>query len=224
MSEETNAPTAEQIESTKRQIQANFNNKVDVKEVKFHFKKVKDEASGIETKRPSVELYIPTPSVEGIISIIETGGKGLDLLLEAAGDIVIARAREIINEREGIDQSTFPMDSLTWESIANLPKAERRGGGIAKELWEEFAKDYIAVMPSVTGKSTEQVTNAAKLYIAKFNPVKTNKPVLRVLKEQLGMYLEHSPNAGDYSECVEFLTNKADNLLNMDEASLLANL
>jgi hypothetical protein len=221
----------------KKKIVATFNNKVETKEVKFHFKKikVKDEATGLETenKRPTVELILPVPSVEGIIDIfnapdaIDANGmpnKSLSLLLEAIHDVVINRARELVNDKEDINQDNFPIAELAWDKIANLPRAERRGGGISKEVWEEFAKDYIEVMPAVTGKSAEQVGNAAKILLNKFNQVKTNKPVLKLLKEQLALYCTSSPNAETYEDCIKFLLDKADALLNMDEAQLLQNL
>lgn len=206
-------------------IKANFNNQVDVKEFKFHFKKVKDEATGLESKRPTVELSLPIPSFEGIVAILESGNeKQQSLLLEAVQSIVLDRAREIVNEKEDISQDNFPLEQLSWESISNLPKAERRGGGISKETWDEFVKDYIAVMPSVTGKNAEQVGNAAKILLNKFQAVKTNKPVISLLKTQIGIYINNTPNAEAFQECYEFLVNKADTLLAADEAALLANL
>lgn len=211
-------------------IAANFDNKVDVKDIKFHFKSVKvvdpttNKETGDTLRRPTVEIAVPVPSVEGIIAILEMGGKHLELLLEAVSDVVYARAREIVNSREDINQANFPMDELSWEKIALLPKAERRGGGIAKELWDEFSKDYIAVMPATTGKTAEQISNAAKILLNKFNAVKTNKPVLRLLKDQLGLYVTHSANAESFQDCVTFLVEKADALINIDDAALLANL
>ena len=210
--------------ATPEPITANFNNQVDAKEFKFNFKKVRDENTGLETKRPSVELTLPVPSVEGIIAILETGGKSLELLLESVTDVIASRAREIVNEKEDINQANFPFDQLAWEVIANLPKAERRGGGISKDTWEDFSKDYISVMPSVTGKTAEQVGNAAKILLNKFNAVKTNKPVLKMLKAQLGLYASNSPNAEMYVDCISFLLDKAEALINMDDATLLANL
>lgn len=205
-------------------IKANFDNKVDVKDVKFHFKSAKDEATGLVSKRPTVELALPVPSVEGIIEILEKGGKGLDLLLEAVADVVISRAREVINSKEDINQDNFPLAVLAWEAIASLPKAERKGGGIAKETWEDFSEDYISVMPAVTGKTPEQIGNAAKIFVSKFSSVKTNKLVLKLLKDQLALYAANSPAAETYADCISFLSEKADALYNMDEASLLANL
>jgi len=222
------AKTKEQIDAetaaVHASIKANFDNTIDVIDVKFHFKTVKDETTKVETKRPTVALSIPVPSVEGIVKSIETGGKALELLVEVVRDMVIARAREIINDNENITQENFPLESLAWEAIAALPKAERRGGGISKEVWEEFSKDYIAVMPGVTGKTAEQIGNAAKILLNKFNQVKTNKPVLKLLSAQLGLYTANSPQAESFTECVQFLMDKADSLLNMDEAALLANL
>jgi len=206
------------------EITPNFDKLHDKKPVKFFFKKVVDKETKEEFKRPTVELDLPVLSVEGLIEIITQGGKGLELLIDAAAEVIISQARSIVNDKEDITQTVFPFDKISWDYIANLPKAERRGGGIGKETWESFSDDYIAVMPSVTGKSAEQIANASKILMNKFNLVKTNKPVLRLLKEQLTIYLNSSPNAETYQECVEFLANKADTLLNMDEAQLLANL
>lgn len=211
-----------------QEVVANFDNKVEKKDVKFSFRKVttKDEATGLEseTKRPTLELSLPLISIEGIIAAFQAGGKQLDLILEALQDVQISRARELVNENENITTENFPYEALNWETIANLPKAERRGGGISKELWEEFAKDYIIVMPAVSGKTEDQVKNAAKILLNKFQQVKTAKPILKLLKEQLALYLQHSPNAETYSECVDFLVDKADKFLNISEADLLSSL
>ena len=201
-------------------IQANLNKMVDEKEVKFTFRTVKDEATGLESKRATIETKIPVPSVEGIVEILEAGGKGLELLQEAVADVIYQRAREILADDEKL--TDLPTDGLSWEVIANLPKAERKGRGIAAEVWKEFAADYIAVMPAVTGKTAEQVGNAAKILLNKFSAVKTNKPVVNLLKGQLALYLNSSSNAEQFQDCVEFLVNKADSLLQADEAALLA--
>lgn len=210
-------------------VKASFNNTVDIIATKFHFKKAKvvdseGKETGIEVKRPSLEIPIPRPSVEGIVAIIEAGGKQLDLLMEAVFEIPVSRARELINSDENITADNFPYNQLAWEAISNLPKAERRGGGISKESWEEFAKDYIAVMPAVTGKTAEQVGNASKIFVNRFNSVKFQKQILKLLKAQLAIYADNSPNAEQFVEVIEFLSNKADSLLNMDESQYAANL
>jgi hypothetical protein len=205
-------------------IKANFNNQVDVLETNFHFRKVKDEASGVETKRPTVTIPVPAPSVEGLIAIIEKGGKGLDLLLEAVRDKVVEQAREQVNDKEDINADNFDYAKLEWEFIANLPKAERRGGGISKELWDDFAADYISVMPGVTGKKKESVELAAKVFTSKFANAKTNKPVLKVLQEQLAIYINNTTRGEEVAPVVEWLSNKVDTLLKTDETNLLLSL
>lgn len=200
-------------------IAANYNKFIDEKEVKFSFRTVKDEATGLESKRATIEQKLPVPSIEGIIAILEAGGKQLELLQECVADVIYNRAREILADDDKLTE--VPVDQLTWEIIANLPKAERKGRGIPKDVWEDFGKDYVAIMPSVTGKTAEQVGNAAKILLNKFAQVKTNKPVVNLLKGQLALYLNSSPNAESFSECVEFLVNKADALLAADEAALL---
>lgn len=205
-------------------VSVTYDNTVDKVQTKFSFRKVKDENTGLETKRPTVELELPMISIEGIVAAFKAGGPQLDLILEACRAIQESRAREIVNEREDINAENFPYEELAWGKIATLPKAERRGGGIAKEVWEEFSKDYVSFMPSVTGKTVEQVANASKILLNKFQQVKTNKPVLKLLKEQLAIYANGSPQAEQFSECISFLTEKADTFLNMDDAALLANL
>lgn len=216
-----NTQAAPAVDAVTAAIQANFDNKVDVRDVKFHFKKVEDKETGETTKRPSVELKLPTPSVEGIIDILKEGGKSLELLLEAVADVVYSRARELVNENEQISQENFPISQLAWAAIANLPKAERRGGGISKETWEEFREDYIAVMPQVTGRSKEKVELAVKLLVNKFNNVKTDKKVVALLKGQLTLYATNSTKAEELAEVIEFLNTKADTLLAADSSNIL---
>lgn len=194
---------------------------VEAHPVKFNFKKDKE----LGTKRPSVELVIPVPTVDGIVDILTRGvDKEVQLLLDAIRGVVVEQARQQVNDKEDISQDTLDVDALTWEAIANMPPAARRGGGIAKEQWEDFGKDYAAVMPGVTGKTAEQIGNAVKILLAKFQPIKTNKKVLSFFKEQVALYAANTPNAEDFQENIEFLQNKVEELLKADEASLLQNL
>ena len=203
-------------------IKAKHNNLVDIREQNFGFRTVKDAKTGIETKRATVSLPVPVPSIEGIVEILSKGpGKEVDLLLEAVANVILEQAREYINENEGVNADNFPYEMLSWETIANLPKAERRGGGISKELWEDFAKDYVDVMPAVTGKKKESVEMAAKVFVAKFAGATTNKPVLKLLQQQLAVYASSTTQGEQLAPCIEFLMNKVEKLLNTDETNLL---
>lgn len=205
-------------------IQANFNNLVDNKEVKFNFRKVVDKETGIESKRDPLTLSLQVPSVEGLIAIIQAGGKQLELLQEAAAQIVVDRARELISEDEAVTPESFKYSELAWEVIANLPAATRKGSAISKETWEEFAADYIAVMPTAAGKTMQQVTNAAAVFVGKFAKAKGNKPVITKLVEQLAIYISNSQNADQFAEVTAYLTKRAEALLAADDVDALANL
>lgn len=213
--------TAEEKANFHAEIKANFDNKIDVIETGFHFRKVVDAKTKIETKRNSVFLPLPVPSVEGIIDIIQKGGAGLVLLQEAVRDVLVETAREYIDNNEDVTSNNFPYATLSWDAIANLPKADRRGGGIAKEVWAEFAKDYIAVMPAITGKSEEVVTNATKIFLTKFSQCKTNKQVLAKLKDYLSMYINNTARAEEFAEAVDWLDKKIATLMEVGEQALL---
>jgi len=124
-----------------------------------------------------------------------------------------------VNKQEDLDIS-----KLTIDAIANLPPSERKGAGIAKEVWKQFAEDYIAIMPSLQGKSVENVTNAAKIFVARMQPCKTNKPVLSRLKDYLNLYFTKTSIQEDMQEVYTFLNEKIEAFLKLDEATLLQNL
>lgn len=198
-------------------IKAKFDNTVDIKDFRYYFRK-----DDLGNKRPTVELKLPVPSVEGLVKILEEGNeKAIALVMDALSSVIDDQARSLVADKEDINQDNFPFEQITWEYIANLPKAERRGGGISKETWEEFGKDYATTMLAATGKTADQVGLAVKLLLGKFNAVKTNKPILKALQAQLGLYATTSANAETYVACIEFLNNKATNLLEADEAALL---
>lgn len=219
---EVDNPTTEEMKGISENIQVNFDFDVIVKPVNFNFKKSKDKETNIVTERGSVQLAIPYPSVEGIVSILEKGGKGLELLLEAMETVVNTEARNLLYEDVTFNAATFPVEKVSWEFIANIPKAARRGSGIPKEVWEDFAQDYMEVMPEVTGKKIEAVANMVKILKNKLSNVRTSEEVLLFVVEQLAIYIENTPNAEEYQDCVAFLLNKAETFLNVTPEELLA--
>jgi len=217
-------PTKEEMAELLEHLTVNYDATVDIKPVQFNFKKTKDKETGIETIRQAVQLPVPYPSVEGIVAILEAGGLQLELLQEAIEKVINDASRDLLYDDVTLSAATFPMDLVTWDAISKQPKAQRRGGGIAKEVWEGFAEDYVSIMPTITGKTVEQIANAAKILMGKLSQVKTNEPVLKLLVGQLAIYAESSPNVQEYQECVEFLLTKADTFLNVTDEQLLANL
>lgn len=209
-------------------IVAAHNPLVDTVEFNFGFRKQKNDETGVETKRPNVELKVNVPSVEGIVDILTRGGKELELLQTAVRDTFDAYIKSILSDDESLTSENFPIDSVTWAAIANQPESERKGRGIAKEIWEDFIKSYLDHMPALTGRTLEQVKRQASILAAKLNPLKNHEKkedILPKFKEQLTIYLNNAPEAETYAGCVEFLLKKADSLLNAEkESNLEANL
>lgn len=191
-----------------------------LKSEKFHFKK-----DDLGVKRPTVELALPVPTIDGVKLMLQNEKQAaflLEILTETVKDyarLQVGDENNPVNKQEELD-----INKLTMDYIANIPPSERRGGGISKETWAEFFKDYLDVMPSVTGKKREQVENAAKLFVARLQPVKTQKKILSFLKDQLAMWFSNTQAADEYAEVFEFLSGKIEDLMKRDEAELLANL
>lgn len=205
-------------------IKAAFNNTVDVSDVSFSFRTVKDELTKEDTKRPTVTIPIPTPSVEGIIAILQNAKdnpKALELLLDAVADVVRSQARDIVNDNEGISEANFPYAQLGWDFIANMPKAERRGGGIPKEQWEAMVSHYVEVMPAITGKTKEACELAGRLIATKFASIKNAKPFLIRMKDLIGIFTVQAPRSGEFTDCLEFLNKKAERFLAMSDEDLM---
>lgn len=189
-------------------------------EKKFAFKKDK-----LGVKRPTIALQIPMPTLEGVINAL-SDEKVRDFILETLGNEVYKAAREQVGDdsKPVNKQEELDLNKLSLSFIASIPKAERTGGGISKETWEEFAADYVTVMPSRTNFTAEQIGNAVKIFTARFQPIKTQKKIIAFLRTQLALWFQNTTNQEDFQEVYDFLDNKAGTLLEADEATLLANL
>lgn len=205
------------------------NNFIVMTEYKIGFKSVKEvdnegKPTGVVTKRTEFNLNLPLPTFEGVINALQDE-KQRAFILDVLADQVYDAARSQVTENaEMKSQDELDLSLLTLDYISNVPKAERRGGGIAKETWDEFVKDYVSVMPALLEKPVENVANAAALFIKRLQPVKTNKAVLNLLKGYLSMWFSNSANAEEFSEVFKFLDEKIDALLKKDDAALLVNL
>lgn len=198
-------------------IVANVDNKIDTKEMVFRFKKDK-----LGNKRPDVKLEVAVPSVEGVVDILTRGDvKEVELLLDSLYATIRSAAASIISDDENVTPDNFPYDKITWTAVANQPKEDRRSNTISDEAWESFCKDYIEVMPGITGKSVDFVTNATVVYRKKFAPWKTDKRTITKLKEQLGLFME-TKQAEDHTEILELLIRRADAYLAADDLVAIA--
>lgn len=191
-------------------------------EYKFSFKQPKaDEVGERPAKRPAVELHYHIPTAAGLLAAL-ADPKQLQYVLDLiADDVYTAGVRAQLDANTNLTQETLDQSKLTIEALANIPKNDRRGGGIAKEVWEDFKKDYEEVMPSVTGQEKKAVEMASDIFFKKFQPVKTNKKIVEKLQIRLSTWFANSPKAEEFKECFEFLNNKATELLAVDENAIL---
>ena len=187
---------------------------------------VKDQETGEvtkqETKRESIKLHVPVPSWDAVIAMIEAGlaegasevaNNNLQLISDSLFNTVYEVAVSLAKENSSLTSANFPMNELDWEAIANAPEAERKSRGISKEEWADFAEDYLASMPQITGKDEERIKRAVAMFINKFGPIKSDKKSVAVLRDQLVVYAEQAPQASNYFKVVEFLLKKADALI-----------
>lgn len=172
-------------------------------------------------KRPTVEVEVPVPTKEGFITLLNSEDKKVvDLLEDALRGLITTHVRSYVDSDTEFDQAKLDAlvadGKVSIEAIANLPKSERNT--ITKEALEEFAKDYITLMPEVTGKTEKQVSAAAGLFMERFKRVAGDTKILQVLQEQLGVFAEKAPEDVllKNERVVTYLAGKLEELLSLE--------
>lgn len=201
-------------------------------DVPFHFKSVTNP----ETKekipaRPKITLSIPHVTFNGLIEKLGAEDPANPVIqnyvMRLIRDDAIAAARiQVGDEDKPVNsQDELDLSKLTLDYLANQPESERRGGGIAKEVWEAFEKNYVAVKVAM-GKEVEKASNAAKIFVKKLQPVRTQKNILNFLKGELDTWYQGTDKEAqeEFSGVYEFLVTKVDTFMKIDDAALLANL
>lgn len=222
-----------------------------LKPITFFFKEKKDSA-GKKTgyKRPALTLNIPIPSAVALANVVSQGIKAysevipegaavpadvlsarnqLDLLLNAAADIVYGAARQQVNDKDDISQETLDMSKISWEHIANIPPAERKGTGIGEETWDEFVKDYVSVMPAALtaqgiSKTEEQIATQAEILKKKFSAYRQQKKIVNYMRQMLAIWYQNTQQKDDFAGVFEYLDGRAETLLKADETAVLENI
>jgi len=181
---------------------------------KFNFKsrRITDENGneiGRTKKQPSLTVDLPVPSVEEVITLLQTGGAEAVLLLTQIGDTIYQAARgqfdEIIEQFGDDDSKEVTADMLNYDQLsisylANLPPSSRGVQAISDEEWQAFFEDYLAVMVAATGKTEDRIKNHINLF-KRPQKAKANKEVLKVLVDQLDIYIASSGNLEDTGTC-----------------------
>lgn len=200
--------------------------KADLQEFNFRFRKDKDTG----TQRPSIKVNLPVPNVNGLVEILTNGvledgkySKELELLFEAITDTIRFAATELINADENITSDRFPYEKLTWTVIANSDRSDGRSDKIPEDVWKAFVEDYVSIMPALTNKTKEQISNAAAVFVNKLNMIRSNKVLLSQLKDQFTIYVSATKNGEQFSEIVELLNRKFKTYLEADKNEAILN-
>ena len=181
---------------------------------RFNFKsrRITDENGneiGRTKKQPSLTVDLPVPSTDEVIAMLRAGGAEAVLLMAQIGDIVYQAARgqfdEIIEQFGDDDSKEVTADMLNYDQLsisylANLPPSSRGVQAISDEEWQAFFEDYLAVMVAATGKTEDRIKNHINLF-KRPQKAKANKEVLKVLVDQLDIYLASSGNLEDTGTC-----------------------
>ena len=181
---------------------------------KFNFKsrRITDENGneiGRTKKQPSLTVDLPVPSTDEVIIMLQAGGAEAVLLMTQIGDTIYQAARgqfdEIIEQFGDDDSKEVTADMLNYDQLsisylANLPPSSRGVQAISDEEWQAFFEDYLAVMVAATGKTEDRIKNHINLF-KRPQKAKANKEVLKVLVDQLDIYLASSGNLEDTGTC-----------------------
>ena len=196
------------------------------RKVKFRFNK--DQKTGFQ--RAAVETTVKVLSTAGLIDIIQRGATAdeseqgkkdkatLDYAIEVLGDAIVNEVRGYVSDNLNASQETIPWNNYTFAAIANMPAGIRGASGIAKELWDKFAADYVAVI-SATGLAAEVAAARVAVMVQKFRPLTGNpdrKSIIENLMGTLVVYMEKTTNGEEFSSILEFLNKKADELKKED--------
>lgn len=204
---------------------------VEVKEKKFTFRPEKDADNkpiilpdGSKKKRAPVALQVPIPTIDGIIAALHDD-KQQPLVVSAVEELIYDAVRAQLAENPALaNQTELDLSKLTLAYIANLPKTERRAGGIDQESWAGFADDFAAIMPTVTGLDKTKMSNAAKMFVSKLLPARGSKKALTVLNGYLQLWFTNSKEAASYQDVYEFLNTRIENWLSADEEALIGDI
>lgn len=199
-----------------------------VEEKIFRFKETKDEQGNKIPARPPLTLFVPFPTFPGLVEGL-SDERIQQYVVEILNESVMAAVRSQINDAQEsgnpiTSQDQLDLNKLTLLALATMPKAERRGGGIAKETWESFAMDYIDVMVNKLQTEKKKAEYAAALFLKRLQPVRTAKPVLTALGNRLDQWIIKTENADELKDCYEFLRGKIKVFLDMDETAMLDNI
>lgn len=193
-------------------------------EIKFNFR---TDDTGF--KRPTASLQVPVLELEDVLGICESGGKQVELLLEACNNVIYSHVRDLmgdaIDANPNVELNQGWLDSViaqaTWDAIANLPAAQRGQQGIAKETWAAFEQDYVATMATLhPERQVDRIKLAAKYLRTKFSSIKSDKKGISLLLSMLAEWFSNTAKAEDFAEVFTAINSRGEELLNKEVSAV----
>lgn len=168
-------------------------------------------------KRQPVSVEYASPNAAGLIQLLQSeDAKTIAYLEDLASSALGSHIRTFVDADENFNQEVLEAlvaeGKISLEALANLPKSERNT--LTKEQLEDFARDYVVIMPEVTGKDVKRVQLAAGLFVERLKRAAGDSNLLAVLTEQLGVFVEHAPEEmlAKHERVCEYLAQKLDEL------------
>lgn len=147
-------------------------------------------------KRPTVSVEYDAPDAQGIVEKLQGDDpKVVELIVDNVQNILQNHIRSYVDQDLDFSQETLDAlvadGKVSLEHIAHIPKADRNV--LSKEDLEQFAQDYIELMPEITGKEAARVQSAATLFVERFKRAAGDNQVLEILRDQLSVFAENAP-------------------------------
>lgn len=202
---------------------------------KFSFRprKLKDAEGkeiGEALKVPAAEVTLPVPSIESIVTLLQSTSEELakqrKLVMDSIYDIIRGQAKSQLEEIidsftdaasvRALTQGDLRYNELTLEFISNLEPGRRGATPIAEETFELFYSDYSEVMVQAAGIDPKKV--AAQLELLKTpTRVKSRKDLQQVLVTLLNQYATATAKLEDTGPVYERLKGKLEKWLKEED-------
>lgn len=170
-------------------------------------------------KRASFPVALYRPTAAELVRFLEDACPEQEMLLDIVEDFVFSAAQKIVSDSATMETMDFPLDKISFALLARLPK-EVKTRGLDKEELAAFCKDYIEVMPEITGRTVEQCTYAASAIEKRFANIKTDRLAQTKLRAYLDQYITNAPRAESFATVLDVLVRKLDELLAAETVAL----
>ena len=178
-------------------------------------------------KRPSVEVLLPSVTEDDVIAALDAGGQVKQFILAITSDQFYNAARNKINDAINenklvkITADFIKGFNLNLEGIAQAyleEAASAKATGIAKEVWDDFVSDYVAVMlRELPTNGEEKIKNAAEHLKRRFQACRSNKPMITKLRSYLALWFAATSRQEEFAKLYKTLDDRAQVLLNTDD-------